>query len=231
MDDSTYSEYDDQTLYDDDCMTVVRYSQRRWYEEVVSDSNLTTSVYGLYHGVLDDDLDEYVDSGYLVEVDGTYYTTDHEDIQRCSVEDKYALCEDTTNIDGDYFTYEYIEDNAEEFRVKNGEVTHGSEGTTLEVAYFDRIRELTLATLRSANWTLAMLNTVRNGTQDSECIVDAVMARPEVHRLIDWAENSGIIQCCFYAKAQIRMTLQRSAEVKSFREARLADQTRRLRAA
>lgn len=138
-DDAVYSEYDDEWYEVDDTVTVIRFrSSGRLWEESVHDRNGTTDVEGFGYPVLDDELNEFIDAGYVVRVGDEYYDRDHADVVWCEYEDCRALKEDCIEVDGWYYTLDYLYANPEEFFVHDGKLAyHESDsdrsGTPLDV--------------------------------------------------------------------------------------------------
>lgn len=140
QDEAVYSDYDNDYFELDDTIIVLRFHSRgyRW-EESVHDRNDTTDVEGFDYPVLDDELEQFIDAGYVVRIGDEYYDRNHDDVVFCDWEGCYALSSDCLEINGEWYTLDYIRANPEAFLVHNGELAYHkddrhAEGTPLDVA-------------------------------------------------------------------------------------------------
>jgi hypothetical protein len=145
-DDACYSNYDDDWYEVDDTMMVLRYhSMGRYWEESVHDRNGTTYVEGFEYPVLDDELNEFLGAGLVVQIDDEYYDRNHDDVVWCEYEDCYALNSDCLEINGEYYTLYYIRDNPDEFLVHDGELAYHTSDSDKQGTPLDVVCELGMA--------------------------------------------------------------------------------------
>jgi hypothetical protein len=91
-----YSDFDDDYMRFDQAITVRRFAPRaeQGFRERVRNTNYTLPVEGLDFPVLVDEMSQWIRAGFIVQLNGTYYTTQHDDVVWCQDEEKYALKSD-----------------------------------------------------------------------------------------------------------------------------------------
>jgi hypothetical protein len=146
IDEACYSDYDDDYFVFDDTITVRRFHSRGYHrEESVHDRNDTTYVEGFDYPVLDDELDGFLGAGFVVQIDGEYYDRDHADVVFCDWEVCHALRGDCTEINGEWYTLEYIRDSPEEFLVHDGALAYHTSDSDKQGTPLDKVCELGMA--------------------------------------------------------------------------------------
>lgn len=139
QDEAVYSDYDNDCFELYDTVTVLRFRSRgHHWEESVHDQNDTTDVEGFDYPVLDDELEQFIGAGYVVQIGDEYYDRNHDDVVHCEYEDRHALSSDCLEVNGEYYTLEYIRTNPGEFLVHDGELAYHTsdsdkQGTPLDV--------------------------------------------------------------------------------------------------
>lgn len=135
-----YSEYDDDYYYDHQTVTVYRLGYcNRLEEETVHEDNRTVEVEGMDYEILVDDINEFLNADLIVRVGSDYYDRNHDDVVWCEYENCYALKDNRIEVNGEYYTLDYIRVNPDEFLVHNGELAYHTsdsdkQGTPLDVA-------------------------------------------------------------------------------------------------
>jgi hypothetical protein len=91
-----YSDFDGDYMRFDQAITVRRFAPRaeQGFRERVRNTNYTLPVEGLDFPVLVDEMSQWIQAGFIVQLNGTYYTTQHDDVVWCQDEEKYALKSD-----------------------------------------------------------------------------------------------------------------------------------------
>lgn len=160
-DEAVYSEWDNDYFELDDTIIVLRFrSNGHHWEDSVYDCNDTTYVEGFDYPVLDDELEQFIDAGYAVQIGDRYYDASHHDVVFCDWENCYAPKDDCLAVNGEYYTLDYICDNPDEFLVHDGELAchkddRHAEGTPLDVAC-DRGMAKAIESVYAVNYMPAM---------------------------------------------------------------------------
>lgn len=151
VDDVTWCEDIDDYVENDCAMTAYWMTHRGLSEIMVHENCDVTNVKGLDYPVWDRYLDEAIDRGYVIKVNGDYYSHDSDEIVETE-NDGWAKTSDCFQFDDSWYTSDSLVDD-DSWAVRNGTLTR-DDGVPLTDLINGAVRRA-VAEADKANWALA----------------------------------------------------------------------------